>query len=517
MMSARFAALALAGALAACNGSDTPEEPAGFDAAAAFPATFLFGTATAGFQVDLGCPTAPCPDLQSDWYQWATDQRIIDEELVNGDDVHEGPGHWELYESDHELMAGTLHNNGFRMSIEWSRLFTQSTEGVTDHAALRALADPEGLAKYHAMFDSLKAKGITPIVTLIHYSMPLWIHDGVACHFDPEGCENRGWMDGDRLIPEMAKYAGFAAKEFGDKVDLWATLNEPYAVVVPGYTLPSKERTNPPGISDAQVKWAPIVIRNMIEAHARMYDAIHAGDTVDADGDGVNTMVGLVPNLAPTYPMDPEKERDVKAAENAHKLYNEHMLDPLILGDYDTDLDGTPDEVREDLKGRMDFVGINYYTRLTVSGLSGPLVPHIPLFTFMPDTTNLFAVFPQGIYEVAMFVKERYGLPIYITENGTVSTNDDTETAPAFLVDHLSWIRKAIADGADVRGYMFWSFIDNYEWNHGFGMEFGLFDYDRTTKARTLKKVGEVYSGIAEAGRLTPEILEAHRTEAGAH
>ncbi len=493
-----LAAAALAVSLIACSDNSNGEK--GFSVSDPFPQGFLWGTATAGFQVDMGCPSGPCTDTYSDWTQWATDAGIIEEELTNGDPLEDGPGHWELYETDFDLAVEKLKNNGYRMSIEWSRLFTTSTEGVDDHETLRAMADPEGLAHYHAVFEALQERGITPLVTLIHYSMPTWIHDGVACHKDPEGCENRGWLDGDRLIPEMAKYAGFAAREFGDKVDLWATLNEPYAVVLAGYAFPGPERTNPPGISilnGGDIEYLTRVILNMVEAHARMYDAIHAGDTVDADGDGVDTQVGLVPNLAPTEPKDPERELDVAAAADAHQLYNRFMLDPLILGELD--------EKRDDLGGRMDFVGINYYTTLTVSGMA-PLFSELPLFTFLPDTTDLFAARPDGLYKVAMFVKETYDLPVYITENGTVNKPDEDRGA-AFVVNHLTWLRKAIADGADVRGYFYWSLIDNYEWNHGFGMKFGAFAYDVETKERSLKKLGEVYGSIAGANRLLPAVV----------
>jgi beta-galactosidase len=246
-----------------------------------------------------------------------------------------------------------------------------------------------------------------------------------------------------------------------------------------------------------------------------MYDAIHENDLVDATGDGNKAQVGLVPNLAPAHPRNPERELDVTGAANAHRLYNEYMLDPLILGEFDRDYDGNVDEMRDDLKGRMDFVGINYYTKLTISGLAGPLTEDIPLLNFLPDTSDLFAWYPRGIYEVAMFVTERYGLPIYITENGTVSEGDETRPIP-FLVDHLSWLRRAIAEGADIRGYFFWSLIDNYEWNHGFDMPFGLFGYDPVTKTRSLKKLGEVYGEIAADNGIPLATLETYGTAAGA-
>lgn len=475
-----------------------------------FPDGFLWGTATAGFQVDMGCST-PCPDLKSDWYQWATDPDIIAANLTNGDPLEDGPGHWEHYAEDYDLAVEVLHNNAYRMSIEWSRIFTTSTEHAETHEELLAIADMDAVAQYRSMFEAMRARGIEPIATLIHYSMPTWIHDGVDCHFNVDTCENRGWLDGERLIPELAKYAGFAAREYGDLVDIWATMNEPYAIVLAGYVFPSEERTNPPGLTDFDLNYAPVVINNMIEAHARMYDAVHANDLVDANGDGVVTQVGLVPNLAPTEPANPQREYDVIGAENAHQLYNIHMLDALIFGRWDSSFDGEVNEIREDWKGRMDYVGINYYTRLKLIGARSQLAPGIPLFTFLPDMTDLFEVYPRGIYDVSMFVKERYDLPIYITENGTVSQPEETRAAE-FVVNHLSWVRRAIAHGADVRGYFYWSLLDNYEWNHGYDMQFGAFGYDVDTKERIEKHLAGVYGEIARENRLTEEVVATYGT-----
>ncbi|MFH1437428.1 MAG: family 1 glycosylhydrolase, partial [Pseudomonadota bacterium] len=188
-----------------------------------FPQDFLWGTATAGFQVDMGCPSYDCDDTGSDWYQWATDEYIIERGLVNGDPPSMGPGHWELYESDFDLARDELSNNAFRMSIEWSRIFPDSTEDAHDMAALEALADEEAVAHYHDVLAAMKERGLTPLVTLNHYTIPLWMHDGVACYRNYETCENSGWLDGERLIPEIAKYAGYAAAQFGGEVDLWAT------------------------------------------------------------------------------------------------------------------------------------------------------------------------------------------------------------------------------------------------------------------------------------------------------
>ncbi len=483
---------------------DAADPDASVDAAAGpyllepFPPGFLWGAATAGFQSDMGCPSAPCVDDKSDWYQWVTAPEILTEGLVVGDPVQDGPGQWELMEADLDRAAAEMGHNGYRFSFEWSRLFPTSTEGASTEAEVDALADPAAVARYHEMLAHLAATNITPLVTLNHYTLPLWIHDGVACHESPETCVDRGWLGPDRLIPEMVKYASFAAREFGAEVDLWATLNEPFAVILAGFAVPSPaERTNPPGINDLTFGYATDVIQNMIIAHARIYDAVHAADAGDADGDGVAAMVGLVPNLAAVISDEPETEVGKQAEANAFHLYNRYFLDALIKGSWDPDFDGVADEVRDDLVGRMDFVGINYYLQLAITALETSLVEAIPLFTFLPDPFNLGDGYPPGLYEVSMFVAEEYGLPIYITEN-------------RLDVPHLVWLRKAINEGADVRGYFHWSLIDNYEWNHGFGFELGLYSYDAETKARTAKPDVDLYRQVTEAGGLTLELIEQH-------
>ena len=264
----------------------------------AFPPGFLFGTAIAGFQVEMGCPTLPaavCEDRASDWFQWITTPRIVNNPVLfmSKDPPRAAPGFFELYEADLDRAAYELHNGSLRLSLEWSRIFPRETFGLEGYDALRSAASAEGLAYYHRVLAAMRARGLTPLVTLSHYSLPLWIHDGNACNENLDRCARKGWVDR-RIVPEMAKFAGFAAREFGGEVDLWATLNEPFsAVTLPGYLTPTETRVNPPGLylkGDA----AKTATAAMIVAHARMYDAVKAGDIVDADGNGEAASVGLV-------------------------------------------------------------------------------------------------------------------------------------------------------------------------------------------------------------------------------
>jgi beta-galactosidase len=475
-----------------------------------FAEGFAFGTATAGFQVDMGCPTlaaSECEDPNSDWYAFVTsDEMKMDATtFLKGDPPSAGPGHWELYEEDFDLAKDELHNDAHRMSIEWSRIFPAATDAAKGYDALKALASKPALDHYHAVFAALKARGIKPLVTLNHYTLPTWIHDGVGCHKNLAQCSPRGWLDKDRTVAEIAKYAGFVAEEFGGEVDIWATLNEPFAVVLPGYLQPNMERSNPPAVL-FKVEETKAVIVALIEAHARMYDAVKAADKVDADGDGEPSEVGVVYAMAPIAPADPENQVDKKAAENVFYLFNLVYLNAVVKGDIDPELDGTSVH-RVDLENRMDYLGINYYVRPTVVGTGSAFIPELsPLSTFDPFNVQTAGQYPRGIYEMAMLVKE-WGLPARITENGLAIQADD-DVPSRFLVEHLTWVKRAIRDGADIRGYYFWSLLDNYEWNHGMDLHFGLYqvDKDDALKLRTARDVADVYGEIAEGRAITTEL-----------
>jgi len=479
-----------------------------------FPESFLFGAAVAGFQVDMGCPTLPaaeCEDRNSDWYEYIVSDTILQDPLthLSGDPPSSGPGHWELYESDLDGLQNEVHGGAFRMSLEWSRIFPTATDSAATFAEIDALADQAALDHYHAIFTSLRSRGIEPLVTLNHYTLPPWIHDAVGCHVDLANCSPRGWLDTDRTLTEIAKYAGFVAQEFGGEVDLWATLNEPFAVMLPGYLLPTADRTNPPCVASRAIE-AKIVLANLITAHARMYDAVKAADLEDADADGVNSQVGVVYAMAPVAPMDPSDPTDVQAADNVFYLWNTLYLDAVVLGEFDADADRNPVH-REDLANRMDYLGINYYLRATVEDFGAPFLPELsPLTDFNPLTVNFAELYPRGIYEVVMHASERYHVPILITENG-LALEGDGSGAVGFLVQHLTWVARAIRDGADVRGYFYWSLMDNYEWNHGMGMRFGLFEVGAdAAKTRTARPAVATYRTIIDAGEVPQALQESY-------
>jgi beta-galactosidase len=481
------------------------------------PDSFLWGTAIAGYQADYGCPTLDrsiCEDTASDWFVHQTDPATVGSARTYQTGEHPseiGPGFWELYPDDLERASTELNNNAFRTSIEWSRIFPTATDEIEGFEALSAHAHAANVAHYHDLFSAMKARGITPMITLNHYALPTWIHDPVTCHIDFASCTERGWVDKERTVREIAKFAGFVGREYGAEVDLWATLNEPLQNMLFGYFQPSEARAHPPALLLRPTE-ARTVFDAMIEGHARMYDALKAGDTVDADGDGQASQVGIVYPMVPIDPLDPNDPADVAGAENVDYLWNRAFLNAVALGIFDHDLDGEG-ELRDDLVGRMDYIGVNWYFGITVAGAPTSFLPQFsPLLTVDPLRLTEGANQPDRLEHFVRRVNEEFGVPAYITENGAPFFAETPNSQTEFLVDNLQAMQRAVARGADLRGYFYWTFMDNIEWNHGSTMPMGLYAVDPhdSAKRRTLRAAGAVYGAVAGAGGVGASAAQDH-------
>jgi beta-glucosidase/6-phospho-beta-glucosidase/beta-galactosidase len=311
-------------------------------------------------------------------------------------------------------------------------------------------------------------------------------------------------------VREIGKFAGFVAEEFGGEVDLWATLNEPLQNTVFGYLLPVESRTHPPALL-LQIEAFKTGTMALIEAHARMYDAVKAADTADADGDGRASMVGIVYPMTPGYPRDPANPTDARGAENYDYLWNRVYLDAVVKGELDAALDGNVVH-RDDLAGRMDYIGLNYYFVFDIEGIDQSPWPDLsPLLTFNVAALTQSRGHPRGLYEMLKRLDSEYGLPIIVTENGATDPNDDG-SGPEFLVRHLTWVARARKEGVDVRGYFYWTFMDNYEWNHGMNIRMGMYavDMNDPSKRRTARRATAVYRGIVERGEIGTELEQRY-------
>jgi len=485
-------------ATACGSGESTPD--AGADLADAFiptprgsfPDGFLWGTAIAPYQVEGNLHG-------TDWYQWETLCASC-----SGESADDGPDFWTHYDEDF-ANAAAISTNAIRLGIDWSRVFPTKAQFEAGEP------DADAVAHYHDIIDAARSRSLDVMVTLIHFALPTWIQD-------LNDLENAsGWED-PAMQDLVGAYAAWAATEFGDDVDYWVTINEPFVNVVGGWV----SGDVPPGKS-FDIEDALAAGENMMWAHARAYDAIHEADVTDADGDGVAAAVSIAKHQRVFLPMDPDEPKDVRATNMLRYLLNEVFLRGVVFGsldrNYDFDYDD-PDDLENDpsLSGRLDYIGLNYYGVTLVVGTNDNQFPMIGI-PFMNDLDRHglegpmsdfgWTIYPQGLRTVIDELLP-YGLPIIITENGVADAEDVLR--PRFLLEHLYVINQAIDDGIDIDGYFHWSLIDNFEWGSGYCPRFGLYrvDFDSAGKTRTMGEGAQVYQQIIQDGTVSPELFATY-------
>jgi beta-glucosidase len=486
-----LAAVALAVTLGiACHSSSGG--PSGPPAEVDFPKGFLWGASTAGFQVESG-------DAHTDWAHWVASPGKI----KNGDSPDVGGPDALAHVDDDIAVLVNSGQNSYRLSIEWGRVYPTQADFDAD------TPDPAGLAAYDALFQKLAAAHVTPLVTLVHFSLPDWLSDGVPANFQqPQGWERQGMVD------EYVTWCTRVAKRWGSAVDWWVTINEPLPYVLGGFI----QGSFPPG-DVLNVTRALAVAKIEARAHARCYDAIHAADTVDADGDGQAAMVSLAKHQRTFHPYDTTEPDDATATTHVEYLWNQWFLNAIVHGDWDDDFDGAytgPNDVQGDptLKGRADYLGINYYSDTLISAHRGIVIPapvsaavyQANLPTGRPETDFGWDIYPEGLGTV-LDEAAGYGLPIVVTENGLADVADANRAR--FLLEHLYQLGWAMQRGAHVVGYFHWALVDNFEWANGFCPHFGLASYDKTTGARTPKASLATYTSIIAGGRITTADVSA--------
>jgi len=463
----------------------------------------------------------PNADRRSDWWVFTHDRGLVEDGVVSGDRVERGPGFWRRWAKDLDRARDRLDNNAIRLGIEWSRVFPRSTSGVRTGAKvsrkelrrLDDLADRAAVRRYGRILRGARERGLRVMLTLNHFTLPVWVHDPLAVRraFDgvgpdedvPSGLKRAGWLNRS-TVAELRKFAAYAAWKFGRHVRLWATVNEPLVTVSQGFvSIPAVTGTKAPAILNFAA--ALRAVETISLANAAAYDAIHAHDR--------RARVGFVVNLLDWRPSDPAKPEDATAAAHADQIYNRSFMDAAVDGWYDTDADGVRDagEVHEDRRGKADFVGVNHYSP-AYAAKTDPVTPRIPLFDFVPQIAFRGTANPAGPecpttctefgWEIdpaglASVVREAasYGKPVYVTENGIDDADDDDR--PEYLRGYLRALHGAIAAGADVRGYFHWSLLDNFEWAEGFDAHFGLFDFDPKTLRRTMRPSGKLFAKAA--------------------
>jgi beta-galactosidase len=500
-----------------------------------FPEEFLWGVSSSGFQFEMGDSDGLNVDYGSDWYLWVHDKANIQNGVVSGDLPENGINYWNLYKEDHKI-ARKLGLNAYRMGVEWSRIFQKPTSAIkiefekapddsiakieVDDSALQRLdevANKVAVNHYRAVIEDLRNKGIKVFVCLNHFTLPLWIHNPIVVRDTKLHQGPKGWADQATII-EFTKYTAYVAWKLGDLVDEWATFNEPMVIPETGYLIP--QSGFPPGLNNFKVSRK--VASNLVVAHARAYDAIKKADTIKADEDSPSAAdVGAIHNVIPAMPLRAENEADLKAADFLNRMHNEFFPQSACNGWVDENLNGPQDkgEIKEHLKNRLDWLGVNYYARAVVTGKKSFLarlfagmaaVPEMANnygFLCRPDSTSAdgrqtsdfgWEIYPEGMLD-ALKAMHKHGRPLYVMENGIADARDALR--PKFIADHLRVLDKAINEAKiNVKGYFHWSLTDNYEWAKGFSMKFGLCEVELTTKKRKERKSARVYKNIIDKG-----------------
>ena len=416
-----------------------------------FPDGFLWGAATSAHQVEGH-------NVHNDWWAWEQAGRVATPSGAACD-------HWNRYRSDFDL-AQTLSHNAHRFSIEWSRI--EPEEGVWDETAL---------AHYRDVLMALHERGIEPVVTLFHYTMPQWM------------AKRGGWED-PKIERYLGRYAEHVLSKLSPHVRWWITLNEPVVQVFKGWLIGQW----PPGRTRAWTQ-ALRVLRLMLRTHVRLYHAIHAFQP--------QAKVGIAQHALALSPDDPRQWRDRFSVDVRGHLFNHLFLEALHTGALR--VPGLFWE-RLPIARTLDFIGVNYYTRdfvrntgYNLAGLVGDFAArdHRQQRGKMNDLG--WEVYPEGL---AQFLREyaRYKLPILITENGIPTQRDDDRWV--FLFMHLWQVARAIADGVDCVGYLHWSLLDNFEWADGYKARFGLIEVDFETQQRKIRPSAWRYSEIIRRNEL---------------
>jgi beta-glucosidase len=456
-------------------------------AARHFPEGFVWGTATAAFQIEgASAEDGRGPSI---WDTLCERPGAV----LDGSDGSVACDHYHRWESDLDLIAG-LGLSAYRFSIAWPRLVPDG----------KGAANDKGLAFYDRLVDGMLERGITPYATLYHWDLPQALED------------KGGWRNRDTAY-RFAEYAAVAHHRLGDRVRRWATLNEPWCSAFLGHA--SGEHA--PGRTD-QVE-AIVASHHLLLGHGLAAQALHGGRRP--------AEVGLVLNLYDVTPVS-DSPADLDAARRLDGQQNRWFLDPVLRGEYPADvvadyaglhdMSCVRDGDLEVISTRLDWMGINYYSSYAVRGLDAPAAvadgarptPSVGCESVEivpngePVTHMGWDIVPSGLTTTLERVARDYDAPaLYITENGAAYEDvvvdgriEDVERT-AYIDTHLRAVLDAIDAGVDVRGYFVWSLLDNFEWAWGYQRRFGIVRVDYESQERIVKQSAHAYAAIvAENG-----------------
>lgn len=431
-----------------------------------FPPGFLWGAATASYQIEGG------------WREDGKGESIWDRfshtpgKVQDGDSGDVAADHYRRWESDIQLMK-ELGLSAYRFSISWPRILPNGSGKV----------EPRGLDFYSRLIDGLLDAGIQPWVTLYHWDLPQALED------------RGGWAERDTAF-RFADYAEVVARRLGDRVKNWITLNEPFVAAALGYYF----GIHAPGRTNRED--AAAATHHLLLGHGCAVPLIRR--------ESRDSQVGITLNYSPMHPAS-DAEEDHFAARIHDAFAQRVYLDPLAGRPYPTDelatrgfrMDMAQGDDMTRIAAPLDFLGLNNYSRDVVragsEGFDGP-----PPADNVERTEMGWEVYPQGIYEMLMRVAREYPFKaLYITENGAafpdqVGPNGEVEDPRrvTFLRHYITQAGRALAEGAPLKGYFVWSLMDNFEWAYGYSKRFGLYYVDYATQARTPKSSAKWYRRV---------------------
>lgn len=485
--------------------------------------SFVFGVATAPSQIEEQPQGMPLTDFAK-WAMPPPEGLGLAENPIG-----EGVLGLQKFEEDLERLK-LLKVDVYRLGVEWGRI-----------EPYRDMINYEAVERYREILEKLVNAGIKPVLTIHHFTSPLWISDPA----DPEGnhANQLGGLDDEEdrtiIVEEFAEHAAFLAAEFGHLVDDYATFNEPAVALLANQYLFG---TWPPNISDLNCFMS--AFRTMADAHAAMYDALKANDNHDADGDGWNATVGITIATGDYVPVDPNNPIHRFTAESFGRLSQTDVVRFFIEGFFDTNLntikdpgEEVPDYLNPDGSRKIDWMGVQHYFRMSIRPET---TLGLPLDLLIPDpgmicldacpepahptfydawNRHIFALDTKPVTEKPEFktllrILRRIdlqvpNLPIIITENG-LYTNNPVRRAQ-LLIRTLEQVQRAIQEGIDVRGYIHWSLMDNWEWG-SYTPKFGLYQIDRSSPNydRITNIAVRTYSNITRTRSITDSKILAY-------
>jgi beta-glucosidase len=429
-----------------------------------FPEGFLWGTASSAYQNEGNL-------TNNQWYRWEQQGHIL-----TGESSGIAVNWWVDAERDFEF-AEQMENNALRLSVEWSRI--EPVEGQFESAAID---------RYRAMLKDLQQRRLKPMITLHHFTEPLWFAD-------------RGGFTSAANIRYFLRYASYVVQSLKDLCSFWLTFNEPNVYATQGYVTGEY----PPG--EHNVVRAFHVLHNLIQAHTETFYALRR---LQPEG-----MIGYCLNYRIFDPALLISPLDQFVAGIHNTFFNWATLQAAETGHFPFPLSTFLPPVAR-AAGARDYHGVNYYARELVRfdpTNPGELFGHrfVRKKAFRNDAAadNSFGeIYPRGIYQVlkSIYSRTKGNKPFYITENGFCDALD--EKRPRATLQHLAMIHRAIREGIPVHGYMHWSLVDNFEWNNGWAARFGLIELDPRTQQRFPRPSASMYGEICRANAITESIVE---------